>query len=542
MYCSGADPFMLTDVAVLAEVALPPRNDGSVPTRNLPCYFWEPAEADSAEGEYRFRFAPPSEGLYGVRIIVSTPSAKSISETASFHALVPASPGSAHVKTGQRQLRLDDNTLFAPVGCDLGRFTAEDGVAAFTSKFVELERNRGNTACVTISRAFPLEGPGAGKIDPKIAQELDDIFRSAQVRGIRLILALESGADLGHNNSKHPYFIEQGGPLPSAPEFFRHPGARRFYQMRMAYAAARYGAYSSLLSWELMRNVDEAWPVLKKDPANKRLDPQDVDISRRGRRDVEEWIDLMAQQLRGLDQHNHPIGISIALEPKEWLDLAKIEHLDWVMNRDFVDGNSVEARLPNLDSVFEKWATAARETGRARKPWAVCSFGAPLQNSGGLLAPLINGVAASPLVLALPGKSFSNDEIGALRAAGAVSAALAEISAYDPADELAPVNLPIAPEAANASTKVFARAGRRGALVWLLRDGAENAALELRMPGVIEGRYTISWMNPADGAFLTGSSHQAPPQQAGQALTPWSVQTPAYKGGLIGLIVRENRW
>jgi hypothetical protein len=440
-------------------------------------------------------------------------------------------------------LRLDDNTLFAPVGCDLGLFTAKDGAEAFTSKFVELARNRANAACLTVCRAFPLEGPGAGKIDPKIAQELDDIFRSAQVRGIRLCLALESGDDIANNNSQHPYFREHGGPLIAAPEYFRDPAARHFFQARMAYAAARYGAYNSLLSWELMRCVDDAWPALKKNPLDKNIVPREADVSRRGRRDVEEWVELMAQQLRGLDQHNHPIGISIALDPKEWPDLAKIDRLDWVLNRDFVAGNSVETALPHLETVFERWAVDARESGRPHKPWAVASFGPHYQGGAGLLAPLLNAVASAPFLPADPAQPLSKETLNALRSSGAVSAALAEISTYESNDELAPVTLTItAPETAKTTTHIYARAGRRGVVAWILRNTADSTPMSVRLPGVIEGAYTVSWMNPADGTFLPGDLHQAPAQQAGQELQAWNVETPAFKDALVLIAVRENRW
>src|SRR6185295_11002975 len=66
VYASGANPYLLQEAAVVAEIAMPPRPDGTVPTKLLPCFFRESAAPSKEEGEYRFRFAPPAEGLYGV--------------------------------------------------------------------------------------------------------------------------------------------------------------------------------------------------------------------------------------------------------------------------------------------------------------------------------------------------------------------------------------------------------------------------------------------------------------------------------------------
>jgi hypothetical protein len=166
-----------------------------------------------------------------------------------------------------------------------------------------------------------------------------------------------------------------------------------------------------------------------------------------------------------------------------------------------------------------------------------------MQSDAGLLAPIMNAVAAAPFLPADPAQPLAKETLNGLRAAGALSAALAEISAYDAGDELAPTLLTVtAPDAAKTATHIYARAGRRGVIVWILRDAADTTPLELRLPGVIEGTYTLTWMNPADGAFLPSGVHQAPPQQVGQALPAWSVQTPAFKDALILLAVRENRW
>ena len=542
VYASGANPYLSQDVTVVAEVAMPPRADGTVPTRNLPCFFYESANPSAEEGEFRFRFAPPIEGLYGVRVYVTTPASKCNTDPESFRAGVPASSGIARVRAGERVLRLDDGTLFAPVGYDLARFGAKDGLDAFREKFIELERIGANTACIALSRLMPLEGPDAGHIDVAVAEQLDAIFKAAQVRGIRLIFALETGGDIGKGSATHPYFIEMGGPLPASAEFFHDQQAKRLFQARMLYAAARYSAFRSLLSWEIVRNIDDAWPLtLKKDPGDKSLPPAEIDRSRRGRRDVEEWLAQMAQQLRGFDQHGHPICVSTALEPgKGWPGLQAVENIDWTLYRDAAAGaRSVNEKFPGIETKIGQWAGAGRGPTRARRPWAIGGFGAALDNGGALFASLAHGLACAPMIVCDPGKPVGDAERGWLRGASIFNAALAEISTYDAKDELATVSEYAGAPGPNTPLAV-ARACRRGAAVWIQNNTVTTAGGEFKLPGLTEGNYTISWMDTRSGEMFENRKYVAPPQQAGKGLEPFVLKLPALKGDAAVFIVRDR--
>src|SRR6185369_4610933 len=72
VYASGANPFSLSKLTLVAEVALPALPSGDVPVKRLPCYLWQSPETDKAaatESEFRFRYAPPVIGTYGIRIV-----------------------------------------------------------------------------------------------------------------------------------------------------------------------------------------------------------------------------------------------------------------------------------------------------------------------------------------------------------------------------------------------------------------------------------------------------------------------------------------
>ena len=541
VYTAGANPYLLQEAAVVAEIALPPRIDGTVPTRLIPCYFWEAPELGEQEPEYRFRFAPPAEGLYGVRLYVTTPANKCNSDTEAFRAGVPASAGSARVRKGERVFRLDDGTLHTPVGLDLSAFGATEGLQFFVNKFVELERCGGNTAALTLSRLMPLEGPEAGRFDARTAELLDGIFFAAQARGIGIVLALENGPDIGKNSAQHPYFREMGGPLIAQPEFFRDPSAKRFFQARLAYAAARYSAFRSLLAWDLMRDLDEAWPALKKDPEDKTLGliPREIDLSRRLRRDVEAWVEQMSQQLRGLDAHGHPIGVTTALEPeKSWLGLLEVEHLEWLGARDFAGAGAgvIEEKYPAIHVAIGQWAAQMRGPKRAKKPWGVLAFGARQSGGAAQIASIVSGLPFAPLLMSAAGHPMSEDERAGLRAASIFGAALAELSSFDTKDELAALTA----SSANGPAKLFGRASKRGLAAWILNPGA-TAGLEFKLPGLLEGLYLITWMDPRSGLILSSQPFDAPAQQVNQALEPLLLKTPGFEGELGVFVVRQAK-
>lgn len=541
VYTAGANPYLLQEAAVVAEIALPPRPDGTVPTRLIPCYFWEAPNPGEQEPEFRFRFAPPAEGLYGVRLYVTTPANKCNSDTEAFRAGVPAGPGSARVRKGERVFRLEDGTLHTPVGLDLSAYGTAEGLDFFVDKFIELERCGGNTVALTLSRLLPLEGPEAGRFDPRTAELLDGVFFAAQARGIGIVLALENGPDIGRNSAQHPYFREMGGPLIAQPEFFRAPAAKRFFQARLAYAAARYSAFRSLLAWDLIRDLDETWPALKKDPEDKTLGliPREIDLSRRLRRDVEDWVEQMSQQLRGLDAHGHPIGVTTALEPeKSWLGLLEIEHLEWLGARDFAGAGArdIEEKYPALNLNIGQWAAEMRGPKRAKKPWGVLVFGARQSSGAPQLASIVAGLPFAPLLMSDAKNPLSEDERASLRAASIFGAALAEISSFDTKDELPALTV----ASANGPAKLFGRASKRGLAAWILNPGA-TAGLEFKLPGLLEGHYSITWMDARSGLILSSQPFDAPAQQVNQALEPWMLKTPGFEGELAVFVVRQAK-
>ena len=553
VYASGANPFVLSQLAVVAEVALPPLPDGKVPIKRLPCFLWEaprasPREAP-AEGEFRFRFAAAAEGMYGLRLAVVSATGEANADAKPFRTGPPASGGFARFR-GDR-LRLDDGAVFVPVGCNV----EADHVMKpddYRRSFVTMDRNDANAARIRLTdKGLPMESQKAGAFDSDALNAIDEVLRAAQARDIRLIVSFESGVSLGKNSEKHLYFREMGGPLSASPEFFRNAAAKKLFQDKLSYAAARFGAYRSVLAWELMDGVDESWAALKSSPERSGLGANEVDIARRARRDVQEWAEEMALHLRGMDQHEHPIGISAKVSPATpWAGLESVEHLDWIG----VDALTFSADKSDNDEAARiyAWTAAAREPGRGHRPMMIGSVQLPAKDakagrySGSLLlhntifAALAAGHFGAPLIDSaqlVAGTEARTTILGELSAAALFAAGSAETmrgtSKELPRDFVNTFESP-----GGVKVRVAGRVARRGVAAWIQdtrsvwsnpAEPPEVAETELRLPPLTEGEYAVYWIDTRSGAIVQTTAYTAPAKKIEAPAEPFVVRTPKFK-------------
>ena len=617
VYACGANPFVLSETAVVAEIACPPKPNGDVPIKRLPCFFWEappPLTLPSpqggeggvrgAEGEFRFRFAPPAEGVYGVRIVVLTATGQVRGDALAFRAGPPLSAGFVKARQGERNFRLDNGSIFVPLGANVPQHPARlpdertagvpparteagetpairtagvpparteaGGTPAvrpaeeFRKHFIALARHNGNAARLVLSLSgLALEGAEAGRFDPEVAALLDEIFRAAQARDVRLILCAESSRDIAERSASHPYFREKNGPLAATPEFFRNVAAKKLFQNRLTYLAARYGAYRALWSWELMDRVDECWAALKQNPNDPRLKPGEADLARRARRDVQEWVEEMAVHIRGMDGHEHPVCISTSLGlANPWADLERLEHLDWTMVWETLPPleAGADGRLRDEAAALRSWAVAVRQPGRAHKPLVVAFDGTTSVSlvppagherdardtlaHNSLFASLAGGLAGALCAPWIPEKgTLWNSFTAASLFASALSTA-AEAEGKDELRSLeenveAPGKVPL---------RVLGLAGSRGMAVWIqdkrsLWSSAqacdEIEGAELSLPGLAEGEYRLAWLATWTGRVLNSEIRKAPPKHVNRPLEPTVVRVPAFKRD-IGLTVTRK--
>ena len=566
VYASGANPLSLSELAVIAEVALPPKPDGGISIKRLPCFFWE---SRGAEGEFRFRFAPPAEGVYGVRIVVVTGTGQANGDALEVRAGPPASPGFVRVRKGERQLRLDDNSVFVPMGIELPcAQSASSPSAPWAARkmldaeecrrfFVELARNGGNTARICLSTSIlPLDQQPAGAFDPDVANVLDEIFKAAQVRGIYLVVGLENARDISKDSVHHPYFREMKGPLAATPEFFHDAACKRLFQNRLAYMAARYSAYRSILAWDILDSVDRSWPALEQDPEDPKLKPMEADLARRAHRDVEDWTEEMALHIHGVDQHDHPVCISSAANPsKPWLGLEKVEHLDWVIHSPGPVSNSKEpkeakdANEHDVVALISAWAVASRQPGRIAQPYMLdrCKAApeSELARHDVLFASLASGMSGAPLIAAKePGELSARKDFAAALVFGSGLAAISDAQKKEELHSLVE-DLPL--PGTTKALKMLGRAGRRGIVAWISERASaskqkedESREIDVKLPGVMEGNYGVYWLDTHTGGIIRQDSYQAPPKKVDRDEEPFSVKSPSFAHDIALIITLQK--
>lgn len=572
VYANGADPYAFDEVSVMVEVARP---DGTLQLR--PCFFWEGPSASPAEGEFRFRFAPLVPGVYGVRLRVLQGGRETYTEAQVIEAGPRASRGFVHVRAGERFLRFLNGDLFIPVGVNLAWPPEKGDAGWYREAFGTLTRNRANAARVWLSSwGMPLEGPRAGRFDPDVAAALDDLFTAAQARDVYVTLVIENAHDLATKFEQHPYARTMGGPLPAAVEFFKGQVAEQLFKRRLTYLAARYGAFRSLLGWELLNELDEVWPELKTDPDDPRRIPIEADRARAARRSTTQWVARMAQHLKSMDGGLRPVTVSTALSPEEiWPELEQLAEIDWLSPHGYVP-EAMDARQDReLDEtrLLTDWADASRGVGRPHKPYWLGEFGyraaddselkqkgpaaasaeRNARDAGGLLlhnslmAGLASGQAGTPLHWWWDRYIALNSLWKLYRGPGLFAAGLERLSTRDGLEQVRTLT-----NAGDNDTavRILGRVGRTGMCLWLQdkrstwaarldRDEGpppEVSGFEFRAPALSPGTYRATWLEVWKGEELRCDEVTVAPVGKDGAPVPVVLEAPAFQRDTAVLI------
>ena len=535
VYAAGADPYAYDELTVMAEIVFPSAGAEPAKILRLPCFFCEGPPSAPFEGEFRFRFAPPAPGLYGVRVTTVVEGRVTRGEAVALRAGAPSSAGFVRARAGERVLRRDDGQVFLPVGMDLTHTKREGGAGEYRRCFVELARNGGNAARIGLSSwALPLEGPRAGQLDLNVAAALDEILLAAQARGVHLVLSVENSADLGVQFPKHPYARDQGGPLPAPAEFFKDLVAVRLFKRRLTYLAARYGAYRSLLAWEVFTAPDEVWTQVKADPDDPRVPAVEADRSRMARRSISTWAAQMAQHLEAMDGHAHPVTVSVALPPeKPWVELDKTAGIAWVgrSSGDSMDVHAVPGTARDEAALLRAWAEAARGVGRAHKPYWLSGpdldepkgADVPLTERGRnaahdvLLASLAAGCAGTPMAACGSDPALLKERCELLRGPACFAEALAEL-----ATRCGPQNVRELPVQENPLQPGYS--GPTGLCVWLRRGQGphpdDRVGGEMVFPPLQPGSYEVKQQDAWTGEIQARYTTTRAPETQGPLRLP----------------------
>lgn len=282
------NPYDLTQADIRAEITSP-----SAETYEIPLFWFQDYknELPDGEGRFRLRFKPTELGMWTIRV-------KGFVNSLQLEEVVqPLEVNFTHVTKPQLEIEGTGFKLgkksFTPIGYNIA-WSRQNSLSDYERWFKKSAANGANWARVWMaSWGFGIEWKDTGLGDYSLrmnrAKKLDQVFAKAAKYGIQIDLVfLNHGAFSETTNPEwpdNPYNIENGGPLTSPAEFATNETAIKYWQQRLRYIVARWGAQTSLGVWEWWNEVD--------------FTPIAAD-------DLQTWIAQSDSYLDALDPYDHP--------------------------------------------------------------------------------------------------------------------------------------------------------------------------------------------------------------------------------------------
>ncbi len=285
----------------------------------VPAFWFEPYTATlegateqlepAGPGSWRARISPLRQGAYRLTVQVVDSSGTTMSREQWFQAVAPDSSG--YVRVDDRNPRYfahDDGSSYVPLGVNIDWAVESAGVFAYIDYLDALAQGGGNWTRLWMSHfgmGTALEWncdhytgyyDGLGRYSQQVAAKLDMIFAHAETLGvaIQLVFHQHSQFETAEWSSweENPYNAANGGPCETSLDYFEDPTALALQRNLHRYIVARYGAFRSLLAWELFNEAD-----LIKGVYPRTMVP---------------WARDVARALRDLDPVGHPVTTSYA--------------------------------------------------------------------------------------------------------------------------------------------------------------------------------------------------------------------------------------
>ena len=467
---------------------------------------WERFKA-SAPGCWCLRFAPSQPGTWrwSYRVAQGGAAPRLVAGGMLAAGWAGATSGGI-VQDAQGNLQCMDHEPFIPVGTNVA-WPNEGGTAMFghyldaiaaqggTAVRLWLVHYYGGTALEWSRNAMNAGYSGVGRFSQESAARVDRLLALAEGHHIKLLLSLWTFGDCSFDWAANPYARSAGGWLNEPAQFFTDARALTAQRSLLRYEVARWGAYPSLWGWELWNEVDNCGGY------------SEAAVGR--------WHALMAHELHGLDALHHPITTSYRYGPPlcactgyAATDLSLVQsHTYW----------------PSLVSALGHDRVAEAGFG---KPWFAGEYG--LSDDPGALAAdpqgwhVHDGLWAS-LMCGSVGAGFSWWWDTYLEARGLWPhyRGIARFTAHESLTGLQPcgatTDSPHAAVLARASdTRLWAwardlraiRTSGRGLDLTVQGYGPEDGqpAHSLRLSGVHDGRWLVTWWDPYDGTWMASAS------------------------------------
>jgi hypothetical protein len=209
------------------------------------------------QGGWRARFTPTMSGKWQARAHLQP--ANLSSNELDFAVAESANAGFVRVDPAHpHYFAYDNGERFLPIGVNMGWWNV-DAIQDYTKWLDHFAAESGNTIRLWMADwAFGIEwnDTGLGDYSKRMRQAwlLDEIMRLAGERGIKVILVLNHHGQFSQSVNpewdQNPYNVKLGGLLDAPEDFVSNAEAIAYFQQRMRYIIARWGADPNLLAWD----------------------------------------------------------------------------------------------------------------------------------------------------------------------------------------------------------------------------------------------------------------------------------------------------
>ncbi|HYG73912.1 MAG TPA: DUF5060 domain-containing protein [Planctomycetota bacterium] len=354
--------------------------------------------------EWRVRITPREEGEHIYRLRVKLKGEAPLELPPQTFFCMP-SDGKGFVrisKTDSRYFEFENGEFFYPVGHNISSPVdircwkevfkqdppAGRGLPMYRDFFDKMQKNGENTVEVWMASWWlGIEWTsrwrdfyGAGRYSLQNAWKLDYLLDMARDRGIYVHLVIDNhgkfSAWCDWEWDNNPYNINSpgdNGVVHTAEEFFTDPTCRKWHKNKLRYIAARWGANSTVLGWELVSEYDLVGGTGQV--VNRQAHPRMV-FHRSPV--LQTWAREMIGYLRQTDPYGRPITNHYATDYK-WIDVDLAREslgvgqplFDYVVTDVYrpVEKRYMQAALDN-----QKWFNSYL-VGEARKPFWITEYG-----------------------------------------------------------------------------------------------------------------------------------------------------------------------
>ena len=354
------NPFDPDEVRVDAVFTSP---DGSRAT--VPGFFYQEYGRSVSNGResyhrlgepcWKVRFAPSQTGEYACTLKAKNGGSEITVEAPAF-VCTSASTGRGYLRISRNNpfyFEFEDGTPFCAVAMDkaLGPvFQYErmyDRFAGVGGNFNRLFLTHGNFNVMERVVAAGRPDKGVGKLNLEYCWCVDQVLELGERLGVYHMLTLTNQTNFRTGNGgwdRNVYNVKNGGFLKKPGEYFTNVRAQRVFEHLLRHAVARWGASTSVFSWDLWNEVSAAEGFNAKTAA--------------------QWHERMARYLRSVDQAEHVIHTNFG-------HLNSYAEVDSLPEMELVSTNTYA--IKDIAQIAEVWTKRLIE--QFRKPYMLTEYG-----------------------------------------------------------------------------------------------------------------------------------------------------------------------